>query len=77
MKKLTKETCRQALMGGLLLGGGGGGLLSEGFKAMEEAFSYTDEIVMLDVEDLDPDDTVVTISTVGAPSAFDAHLSTG
>ena len=75
MKKLTKETCRQALMGGLLLGGGGGGLLSEGFKAMEEAFSYTDEIVMLDVEDLDPDDTVVTISTVGAPSAFDAHLT--
>ena len=75
MTTLTKETCRQALLGGLLLGGGGGGLLSEGKKALEEAFTYADELKMLDIDELAPDDLVVTVSTVGAPSAFDAHLT--
>ena len=75
MRKLSKEDCRKALYGGLLLGGGGGGLLSEGFKAMEETFEYTDALTMLSVEDLDPEDVVATVSTLGAPSAFDAHLT--
>ena len=74
MKKLTKEDCLRALMGGLLLGGGGGGLLSEGLKTLEEAFSYTDSLTMLDVDDLPEDALVLTVSIVGAPSAFDAHL---
>lgn len=75
MIKLTKELCEQAILGGLPLGGGGGGLLSAGREAIEETFKYTDAITMLDVSELDPQDIVVTVSTVGAPSAKDVHLT--
>lgn len=75
MIKLTKELCELALMGGLPLGGGGGGLLNAGREALEETFHYTDALTMLDVSELNPEDIVVTVSTVGAPSAKDVHLT--
>lgn len=75
MMKLTKGLCELALMGGLPLGGGGGGLLSAGREALEETFRHTDALTMLDVSELDPDAVVVTVSTVGAPSAKDVHLT--
>lgn len=75
MQKLTREDCRQALLGGLLLGGGGGGLLSEGLAALEETFTYTDAITLLDVDELKDDDIVANVSTLGAPSAMDVHLT--
>ena len=68
---LTKELCEQALMGGLLLGGGGGGTLTAGREALEETFKHTDKLTMLDVSELKPDDVVVNVSTLGAPSAID------
>lgn len=71
MIKLTKEDCIQALYGGLLLGGGGGGSIQMGFDAVEEAFRHTDAISMLDITELNPEDTVVNVSMVGAPSAKD------
>ena len=72
---LTKELCEQALMGGLLLGGGGGGTLTAGREALEETFKHTDKLTMLDVSELKPDDVVVNVSTLGAPSAKDVHLT--
>ena len=75
MIKLTKELCELALMGGLPLGGGGGGLLSAGREALEETFRHTDALTMLDISELNPEDIVVTVSTVGAPSAKDVHLT--
>lgn len=72
---LTKELCEQALMGGLLLGGGGGGTLTAGREALEETFKHTDRLTMLDVSELKPDDVVVNVSTLGAPSAKDVHLT--
>ena len=72
---LTKELCEQALMGGLLLGGGGGGTLTAGREALEETFKHTDKLTMLDVSELKPDDVVVNVSTLGAPSAMGVHLS--
>lgn len=75
MIRLTRELCEQALMGGLLLGGGGGGTLTAGREALEETFRYTDALTMLDVSELDPEDIVVNVSTLGAPSAKDVHLT--
>ena len=72
---LTKELCEQALLGGLLLGGGGGGTLTAGREALEETFKHTDKLTMLDVSELKPDDVVVNVSTLGAPSAKDIHLT--
>ena len=72
---LTKELCEQALLGGLLLGGGGGGTLTAGREALEETFKHTDKLTMLDVSELKPDDVVVNVSTLGAPSAKDVHLT--
>ncbi len=72
---LTKELCEQALMGGLLLGGGGGGTLTAGREALEETFQHTDKLTMLEVDELSPDDVVVNVSTLGAPSAKDIHLT--
>ena len=63
------------LMGGLLLGGGGGGTLTAGREALKETFRHTDKLTMLDVSELKPDDVVVNVSTLGAPSAKDVHLT--
>lgn len=71
MIKLTKEECLQALYGGLLLGGGGGGSLKLGMDALEEAFRHTDALTLLDISELQPQDTLVNVSLVGAPSAKD------
>lgn len=75
--KLTRKLCEQALMGGLLLGGGGGGTLTAGREALEETFSCADELTLLDPSDLQPDDIVANVSTLGAPSAKDVHLREG
>lgn len=71
MIKLTKDDCIQALYGGLLLGGGGGGSMKMGLDAVEEAFRHTDAITMLDITELKPEQTIVNVSMVGAPSAKD------
>ena len=71
MIKLTKDDCIQALYGGLLLGGGGCGSMKMGLDAVEEAFRHTDAITMLDITELKPEQTIVNVSMVGAPSAKD------
>ena len=71
MIKMTKENCLQALYGGLLLGGGGGGSLKMGLEAMEEAFRHTDALTLMEVDELNPEDIIVNVSMVGAPSAKD------
>ncbi len=75
MRKLTRQTAVQALLGGALLGGGGGGLLDQGMDALEQAFSYVDELTLLDPAELPDDAIAANVSTLGAPSAFDAHLT--
>ena len=74
--KLTKEDARKALLGGLLLGGGGGGLISGGFHALEETFARTEYLTMLSVDELAPEDIVITVSMLGAPSKFGTPLTT-
>lgn len=75
MRKLTRQTAVQALLGGALLGGGGGGLLDQGMDALKQVFSYTNELMLLEPSELSDDAVVANVSTLGAPSAFDAHLT--
>lgn len=75
MIELTKEQCLHALYGGLLLGGGGGGSLKLGMAALEEAFRHTDTLMLLDVSELSPQDMLVNVSLVGAPSAKDTCVT--
>lgn len=75
MIELTKEQCLQALYGGLLLGGGGGGSLKLGLEALEESFRHTDALRLLDISELSPQDIVVNVSLVGAPSAKDTCVT--
>ena len=42
-----------------------------GIDAMEEAFRHTDAITLMSVDELKPEDIIVNVSMVGAPSAKD------
>jgi uncharacterized protein len=75
MIKLSKEQCLQMLYGGLLLGGGGGGSLKLGIEALDESFRHTDFLKLLEITDLSPEDIIVNVSLVGAPSAKDACVT--
>lgn len=75
MMELTKELCLQALYGGLLLGGGGGGSLRLGLEALEEAFRHTEKLKLLDPSELPPEEILVNVSLVGAPSAKDTCVT--
>jgi hypothetical protein len=73
MIPLTKETVRMAAYGGALLGGGGGGSIEEGLRlgnlALEVGRPY-----LVDLDELDDDAFVVTVSAVGAPAATEQYL---
>ena len=75
MIELTKEQCLEALYGGLLLGGGGGGSLKLGLEALNEAFHHADTLKLLNITELSPQDILVNVSLVGAPSAKDTCVT--
>ncbi|MHC4509632.1 MAG: DUF917 domain-containing protein [Planctomycetota bacterium] len=61
------ETLEALVYGGAILGGGGGGSMQEGLRLARLALEMgTPEIVPL--TDVDPDQWVLTVSTVGAPA---------
>jgi DUF917 family protein len=72
---LTKEQCRQAMLGGLLLGGGGGGTLAMGERTLDEAFRYADSIPLARIDELRGEEILVNVSIVGTPSAKDIRLT--
>jgi len=63
-----------AVTGGSVLGGGGGGSAAEGRRLGRLALGRgSPELV--DLEELDPGDLLVTVSAVGAPSAREAFVA--
>jgi len=73
-RKLTFEEGKNAIYGGCILGGGGGGVIKEGLEKIEQTFKHGQpELVTID--ELQPDDIVVCVSLVGAPSAKEMFLS--
>ena len=68
MTHITRETGLDALYGGWFLGGGGGGLISGGFDVLD-AVMENGGFDICTFDDLKDDETVLTASLVGAPSA--------
>ncbi len=74
MKMLTKEDIKNLVMGGCILGGGGGGSMELGLEFGYQAIE-TAEINLIDISELEDEDTVVCASMVGAPSAIESFVS--
>ena len=71
--QLSKETMEALAMGGLILGAGGGGSMEEGLKTGFASLDYGSP-TMISVEELSPEDVVVTISGVGSPASTEAYV---
>ncbi len=68
-----EELVQALVLGGAVLGGGGGGSIEEGLKLGKLALELGNpEIVP--VEELKPEDLVVTVAVVGAPAAKDRYI---
>ncbi len=74
MIKVDKVTAEAAILGGAILGGGGGGWLEEGKRLAEFALAHGFAGIF-PLEALSPDELLLTVSAVGAPSARQAKLS--
>ncbi|MDR1058571.1 MAG: DUF917 family protein [Treponema sp.] len=71
---MTEELAESAILGAAVLGGGGGGSMDLGRKNYKEALSLG-TLTLLDIDDVSPEDMLVTGSAVGAPAAKDALIS--
>jgi DUF917 family protein len=68
-----REVVQAAAYGGALLGGGGGGSISEGLQLGQLAMEVG-RPRLVDLDELDAEAILVTVSAVGAPAAKDQYL---
>ena len=76
MKKgiqLNRTTLEHAILGGTILGGGGGGCPTKGNEFASIAVNYTD-LRLVDIQDIEEDALLLTVSLVGAPNAENKFL---
>lgn len=73
MIAVDREAVQAAAYGGALLGGGGGGSISEGLQLGQLAIEVG-RPRLVDLDELDDEAILVTVSAVGAPSARDQYL---
>lgn len=73
MIKINEEIVENAVLGGALLGGGGGGSIEEGKKLGKLALAVG-IITLIDLDELQDDAMLVTVSAVGAPAAKEQFL---
>ena len=71
--KITKELILNVIYGGLLLGGGGGGTLSGGFNVLK-MLSSVGEPEIIEIDDLEDDDIIITASLVGSPASKTSYV---
>ncbi len=71
--KLDAQVSEAAVLGGAVLGGGGGGLIEEGLRLAELALKLGDPC-LVDIEELDEKDILLTVSAVGAPAAQEQYV---
>lgn len=71
--KLDKKSLEYAILGGTILGGGGGGSPEKGDEFASIAVNYTD-LRLVDINDIDEDALLLTVSLVGALNAKDKWL---
>lgn len=67
-KVLRRDMIEPLIIGGTILGGGGGGSINRGREMANLAFDIGTPF-LADIEDLNDQDTVITVSSVGAPAA--------
>lgn len=70
---LDEKILEYAILGGTILGGGGGGSPSKGKEFATIGINYTD-LKLVDIDELDDDDLILTVSLVGAPNAQNKFL---
>lgn len=68
-----REFVHDAVYGGALLGGGGGGALEEGLRQGLLAVEVG-TVQLISLDQLQDDDVVLTVSSVGAPAAADQYV---
>lgn len=73
MIEIDEEMVKNAVLGGALLGGGGGGSLKEGEKLGGLSLAVGTP-TLIDLDELQDDATLVTVSAVGAPAAKEQYL---
>ncbi|QKE73962.1 DUF917 family protein [Arthrobacter citreus] len=71
--KLDEKMVEYAVYGGAVLGGGGGGWIEEGLKIGKLALQVG-QPQLLTIDELEDEDTLVTVSLVGAPAAKDQFV---
>lgn len=72
-KKLQNTDLKNLLIGGCILGGGGGGAISSGKIIGETALSYG-SVHLADIDSIEDDSIIITVSAVGAPAAKDKFV---
>ncbi|ASJ16453.1 hypothetical protein A3L04_04870 [Thermococcus chitonophagus] len=72
--KINEEMAEFAVIGGAFFGGGGGGNIELGLRHAKLALELGD-VVLVDIDDLPQDSTIVTVSLVGAPSSKEAFVT--
>jgi len=68
MRQITEKDLIAAIWGGAVLGGGGGADPKAGYELGKAALEEG-QVLLASVDELDPQDTVVTASLVGSPKA--------
>lgn len=71
--KANAELLRAMVYGGAVLGGGGGGQIEDGLARGQLALSLG-TVYIADIDELDPADFVVTVSSVGSPKSTERYI---
>ncbi len=74
MKIRNIEDVKSVVYGGAFFGGGGGGHISEGLKYAELALNLGGEINILEPNEIDDEQVLVTVSVVGSQAAEERYL---
>lgn len=75
VRTLTRDDVKAAVIGGKFLGGGGGGWEIDGLRLGELAMSQR-QPDLVSIDELDPNDIVITAALVGAPAAKARYVET-
>lgn len=70
---ITERMVEAAVWGGATLGGGGGGAMKDGLETGLLAVRMG-EVVLRDIDTMKPQDTLLTVSAVGAPAAKERYV---
>jgi len=62
------------IYGSAFYGGGGGGSIAEGLEIAETALKIRGEITVLEPNEIDDDNILITVSAVGAPAAKEKYF---